>query len=170
MNLTTIPMKTTLVATLFCAVSMFLPCARAQQNEADREALAGLRTRAEKGDARAQFNLGDRYRTGEGVTQDMVEAVKWYRKAAEQNHAMAQNNLGGCYFNGQGVAQDYLQAYKWCSLASSQGEENAWRNLPFFMLEMTSEQIAEAQRLVQEFKSRESREPGASPSGQALKP
>ena len=61
-------MKTTLIAVLCCAANMFLPCARAQQNEADRQALAGLRTRAGKGDAKAQFNLGDCYRTGEGVS------------------------------------------------------------------------------------------------------
>ena len=83
---------------------------------------------------------------------------------------MTQNNLGGRYFNGQGVAQDYLQAYKWCSLASIQGDENARRNLPFFKLEMTSEQIAEAERLVREFKACKKLEPGASPSGQPLKP
>jgi hypothetical protein len=72
MNLTIIPMKTTLIAALCCAASMFLPCARAQQNEADRQALAGLCTRAEKGDAKAQFNLGDRYRTGEGPSTTFI--------------------------------------------------------------------------------------------------
>jgi len=53
--------------------------------------------RAEQGDADAQNNLGVRYATGEGVTQDKVEAAKWYRKAAEQGNAYAQCNLGDSY-------------------------------------------------------------------------
>src|SRR5690606_31765306 len=32
--------------------------------------------------AEAQYNLGERYYFGQGVTQDDVEAVKWYRLAA----------------------------------------------------------------------------------------
>ena len=53
-----------------------------------------LRALAEQGDVEAQFNLGVRYGTGEGVPQDDVEAVRWYRLAAEQGSARAQYNLG----------------------------------------------------------------------------
>ena len=42
---------------------------------------------AEKGLARAQSNLGDMYANGKGVTQDYVEAIRWYRKAAKQGDA-----------------------------------------------------------------------------------
>lgn len=59
--------------------------------------------RAERGDVDAQFNLGWRYETGDGVGQDWVQAVYWYRKAADQGHDYAQNNLGVCYDNGNGV-------------------------------------------------------------------
>jgi TPR repeat protein len=52
------------------------------------------------------------------------------------------------------VAQDYVESYKWTSLAAAQGNESAKKTLPFIKLEMTSEQIAEAQRLVREFKPR----------------
>ena len=34
---------------------------------------------AEQGIARAEFNLGLMYATGEGVPQDDAEAVRWYR-------------------------------------------------------------------------------------------
>ena len=51
-----------------------------------------LKALAEKGDAKAQYSLGDKYVTGRGVEKDDKEAVKWYRKAAEQNHAAALNN------------------------------------------------------------------------------
>ena len=52
------------------------------------------------GDASAQYDLGLRYATGEGVPQDDSEAVTWYRLAAEQGHALAQATLGHMYATG----------------------------------------------------------------------
>jgi uncharacterized protein len=49
-------------------------------------ALRLWRPLADKGLARAQYNLGVMYRDGQGVQQDYKEAVSWYRKAAEQGH------------------------------------------------------------------------------------
>ena len=75
----------------------------AQQNEADRKMLAEIRARADKGDAKAQYELGRAFFSGTlGVAKDKAEAVKWFRKAAEQNVADAQFSLGVCYANGQG--------------------------------------------------------------------
>tara|TARA_B110000116_G_scaffold260112_1_gene262885 strand:+ start:972 stop:1109 length:138 start_codon:yes stop_codon:yes gene_type:complete len=42
----------------------------------------------------ARFNLGFRYATGRGVSQDDAEAVRWYRLAADQGDADAQFNFG----------------------------------------------------------------------------
>ena len=53
-----------------------------------------LRTKAEQGDKEAQYSLGHIYYTGEIVSKDIVEAVKWLRKAAEQGDARAQFSLG----------------------------------------------------------------------------
>ena len=41
-----------------------------------------LKALADKGDADAQFYLGNVYLNGEGLQENVVEAVKWYRKAA----------------------------------------------------------------------------------------
>ena len=41
---------------------------------------------ADKGDAKAQFNLGYMYDLGEGVDENKVEAVKWYQLAAKQRN------------------------------------------------------------------------------------
>ena len=59
-----------------------------------KEAVRLYRLSAEQGDAKAQFNLGNRYYNGQGVPQDYKEAVKWYRLSAEQGVAQAQYNLG----------------------------------------------------------------------------
>ena len=80
-----------------------------------------LLERAEMGDAEAQYNLGDTYANGIGVTKDDEEAVKWYRKAAEQGHAEAQFSLGLMYAFGEGVAKDLEEAVKWYRKAAEQG-------------------------------------------------
>lgn len=45
------------------------------------------------GGKNAQYNLGQCYRLGRGVAEDITEAVKWYRKAAEQGHENAKKRL-----------------------------------------------------------------------------
>jgi cell division septation protein DedD len=49
---------------------------------------------ADKGDADAQFNMGQAYKLGRGVTADMAAAQSWFEKAANQGHVQAQANLG----------------------------------------------------------------------------
>ena len=84
-------------------------------------AVRALRPLAERGDARAQYNLGFMYKKGQGVPQDFAEAVRWYRKAAGQGIAEAQNWLAFMYDNGQGVPRDYAEAARWYRKAADQG-------------------------------------------------
>ncbi len=76
---------------------------------------------AEKGDARAQFNIGYLYANGWGVERDYAEAIKWYRKAADQGLAIAQHFLGMAYGNGDGVTPDPVEAARWIMRAADQG-------------------------------------------------
>ena len=55
----------------------------AAQNGDYATALKEWKPLAEKGDAVAQYNLGQMYRNGDGVPQDYTEAVRWWRLAAE---------------------------------------------------------------------------------------
>jgi hypothetical protein len=91
----------------------------------------GIFTRkaADLGVARAQFNVGLMYDSGQGVARDYAQAVIWYRKAANQGLAPAQNNLGSLYENGQGVARDYAQAMSWFRKAADQGYAVAQSNV-----------------------------------------
>lgn len=52
-----------------------------------------FRESAEKGDAYAQYKLGEMYRKGEGVPKDDAEAIKWYHKAVEQGNEEAKHKL-----------------------------------------------------------------------------
>ncbi|MDD1625819.1 MAG: sel1 repeat family protein, partial [Methylococcaceae bacterium] len=95
-------------------------------------AFAGYETtlqQAKQGDALAQYDLGTMYDSGQEVTQDYKEAIKWYRLSAEQGYALAQYNLGTMYAQGQGIAQDYKEAFKWYQKAAEQGEALAQCNL-----------------------------------------
>jgi len=75
---------------------------------------------AKQGHSESQYNLGVMYENGQGVSQDDLEAVKWYQSAAEQDHPQAQYNLGLMYKKGQGVTQDYQKALKWFRLSAEQ--------------------------------------------------
>ncbi len=117
-----------------------------------KEAVKWYKMAAEKGFVEAQFNLSLKYYLGEGVLQNYKDAAKWCFRAAEQGYADAQNNMGAMYERGEGVPQDYVQAYKWYNLASAQEAENAKENREILRYRLTPAQIAEGQRLSQEFR------------------
>ena len=73
------------------------------------------------GDADAQFELAGLYAEGDGVKQNLTEAVKWYRKAAEQGHDGAQYKLGLSYQNGKGVPKSDTDAYIWLNISAENG-------------------------------------------------
>ena len=82
--------------------------------------------------------------------------MRWYRLAADQGYASAQFNLGVMYGTGEGVPQDYVAAHMWFNLAAAQSSgddrEHFVEARETAAALMTSEQIAEAQRLSREWK------------------
>ncbi len=102
---------------------------------------------AQQGDAEAQYNLGNMYRTGEGVPQNDTEAMKWFRLSAEQGYAAAQFTLGSMYFFGEGVPENNMKSYVWFSLAKANWDEGAWEAVEEIKSLMTAEQIAKGQEL-----------------------
>ena len=123
----------------------------------DVEAVRWFRLAADQGDADAQGNLGFMYADGRGVAQDDVEAVRWYRLAADQGDANGQYGLGKTYADGRGgLAQDDVTAYMWYTLACDREPELIDNEEVSGLREslqerMSSEQIAEAQRLAREW-------------------
>lgn len=91
----------------------------------NKQPVDDLRTKAEQGDAKAQYQLGTMYDDGQGVPKNDAEAAKWFLKAAEQGDAMAQSNLGLMYASGRGVTKDETEAVKWHLKAAAQGLANA---------------------------------------------
>lgn len=140
---------------------------------------------AEKGEVKAQYNLGIMYLLGQGVPHDSKEAATWFREAAGQGDADAQYHLGLMYTQGLGVPQDYKEAASWYGRAAENGDEKAqlalgimyfvgqgkardfvqarkWFNLAsneramrVAEAKMTPRQIEEATSLAQEHRSRQ---------------
>ena len=90
------------------------------------------------------------YVNGNGVPQDYEQAVKWFTKAAEQGDANAQSILGRFYAGGIGVPQDYIRAHMWCNIAAANGDEEGREKRDALAKEMTSDQLAEAQKMARE--------------------
>ena len=109
---------------------------------------------ATQGLAAAQFHLGVLYLTGGGVHQDYVQAAKWFEKAAARGNAEAQWALGNQYARGMGVPQDNVLSYMWYSLAVQGNLGSRYsvsESLEGLQKIMTPAQIAEAQKLAQEW-------------------
>jgi uncharacterized protein len=70
------------------------------------------RTAALKGDPDAQFNMGQAYKMGRGVKQDLDVALDWYRRAAQQGHTKSADSYGHLlYYKGMiRESLPYLQA------------------------------------------------------------
>ncbi len=84
-------------------------------------ALRAWRSAAAKGDADAQYNIGQIYKLGRGVPVDMLEAEKWYRLAALQGHDLGEANYGMMLFeNGKRE-----EAVPWLERAVAHGEPRA---------------------------------------------
>lgn len=122
-------------------------------------ALKWYRRAADQGFPEAQHNIGLMFYYGQGVPRDYAEAARWYRRAADQGMADSQANLGLMYYYGQGVSRDYVMAYMWLDLAASQYPASVRKNMndafhykDIVNSRMTPAQIAEAQRLVREWK------------------
>ncbi|MEE9258500.1 MAG: tetratricopeptide repeat protein [Nitrospinaceae bacterium] len=115
------------------------------------EAARWYRLSAEQGHADAQNNLGTMYEDGEGVQRDYREAVKWYRLAAENGNFDAPNNLGVMYLTGIGMTRNYVKAHMWFDIAGKRGDRGGINNFNFVKKRMTPDEIAEAQKLAEEW-------------------
>jgi len=151
-----------MLALVMLMVASIAPVGVAHAEEADFKATLQA---AERGDAAAQHNLGEMYRIGLGVTQDDAKARASYLKAAEQGFAKAQWVLGAMYASGIGGPKDYVQACKWSALSAQQRMKHDLKQAvearDKVAKKMTPAQLAEAKRLVAEWKQRNAAQDGA---------
>jgi TPR repeat protein len=115
-------------------------------------ALRLYRRAADQGHGDAANNLGVMYFRGVGVPYDDTEAAKWFRRGAELGDAKAQRNIGNAHRFGQGVPQNDVLALVWFNLAVVHGNQAAAEDREEVAKRMTPAQLAEAQKLTDEWK------------------
>lgn len=140
------------------------------------EAFKWYRVAADQSSSYAENVLGVAYERGFQVAQDDAEAFRWYRRAANKIYDRPANtwihspqyNIGAMYASGRGTAQDNVRALMWFNLAIAFGDtkppaplgiklvntptSTAPEQRDRLMAVMTSAQIAEAERLAQEWR------------------
>jgi hypothetical protein len=79
------------------------------------------------------------------------DALTQFEREARNGRVEALYNLGLAYSTGQAVDVDYVAAHKWFNLAALKGvlQARSWREQ--ISVEMSSDQIAEAQRQAREW-------------------
>ncbi|KAL1923389.1 uncharacterized protein VTP21DRAFT_8369 [Calcarisporiella thermophila] len=90
-------------------------------NPDSQKAFSYFEKAAMKGLAEAQYNVGFRYFTGDGVQQDYKMAVEYWKMASAQGFQLAQINLGNMYLEGRGISRDLIQARRLFEAAITRG-------------------------------------------------
>lgn len=75
--------------------------------------------------AKNQYEAGWKFMVGEGVAQDLKEAIKWFSASAESGNSDAQSVLALMYEKGNGVKRDMKKAAYWYGKAAKQGDVDA---------------------------------------------
>lgn len=122
----------------------------------DSEAIKWFRKVAERGRRGTHLRLVSVDRANDGMQAIFGDALKRYQETAKEKLTFSQLGLATMYEQGQGVPQDSIQALMWLNIAlseySGEGREVALRHRNSLTESMTSEQIAEAQRLASQYK------------------
>jgi hypothetical protein len=114
------------------------PLCRAVPSTSVAEALRRLQRHMDKGNAEAQYTLGDHYFNGAmGLKKSYKRAFQVFVLAAAQGHAPAMTSLGCCCEHRHGAKIDHKIAVKWYRRAAEQGFPQAQINLASMFLKGT---------------------------------
>ena len=119
------------------------------------EALKWLRKAAAQGLPWAQFGLGQMYAEGEGVPESDTVAAGWYRKAADHFSDLggvfdSEIQLAYMYRDGR-LPKDDVQAYMWFAIVGCSLDPPVDDDTKTAARHMTKAQIAEAQRIAEDW-------------------
>jgi TPR repeat protein len=105
-------------ATLFIATGLFTQAFAAGDyiwEERYNKALP----KAEQGNAKSQYAVGEMFEKGKGAVKDLRKAFEWYRKSAKQNNKKAAYKVGRAYLDGKGVSKNPKLAFSWFKKSAS---------------------------------------------------
>lgn len=138
------------VLSLFCHAGNFEDALKAGHDKNHTLEIYKLKAVAKENNSNsphAMNRLGFIYQTGSGVEIDYAEAILWYRMAAKLGQSNAMFHLGHLYAEGKGVTQHYETAHMWLNLSASAGDEMASSFRKKLEMNMSSQQISNAQNM-----------------------
>ena len=117
----------------------------------DASSLEELKSAAQDGEPSAQYAMGARYATGEGVSQDYATAARWFTLSAKKGYAPAQGMLGAYYWSGRGLRKDLKQAYFWSVLARDGNDEISKDRVESLVAQLNRNEMLQVQELVRDW-------------------
>jgi TPR repeat protein len=103
----------------------------AAEPASDAKRVAALEAKAKAGNAEAQYELGQRYASGNGVPMDRERAFKLYSDAAAKGYAKAEYELARRHGGQTGSKIDLEQAFVYLQKAAEHGHGPAQVDLGF---------------------------------------
>ena len=110
------------------AILLCLTFSAPQPARAEEKSIEQLTDAAGKGDADAQYRLGQAYVRGLGVTKNLTKALEFIQQAADQGHAEAIGGVGYFHAHGFGVKKDLAAAAEWFRKGAEKGGAKAQLN------------------------------------------
>lgn len=99
-------------------------------NEAETGvAIEKLEQAALLGHPPAQLQLGELFKTGQGVDQDLAQARTWFRRAANGGNVLAMHRVGVMTARGEGGSANTPEAISWFEQAANRGLVDSQYNL-----------------------------------------
>jgi uncharacterized protein len=105
------------------------------EEQARRDALLRLFTKAIKGDPEAAYQMGQHYQAGVYVNRDPEKAMSFYEKAADAGSPEAMYQIGAMYYRGTDIERDMGQAVAWFKKAADKKFLVAYLTLGYLYLE-----------------------------------
>ncbi|EGU32796.1 J domain-containing protein [Vibrio scophthalmi] len=84
-----------------------------------------LTAQAELNNPRAQYQIAQAYKTGDGVAQSSQEALYWLEQAANNRYKLAQRELIDHYLHGDLGKPNQEQAFYWLTKLAISGDDQA---------------------------------------------
>jgi TPR repeat protein len=108
-------------------VDMFLKIAKEyNDNKTNKEkAFAWYYQAALQDNDEGQYQVGNRYHNGHGVSKDYEQAMDWFLKAVNNGNTEAMRLIGWMYLIGKGATKNIHTAIEWYTKAANQGNAEA---------------------------------------------
>ena len=107
---------------------------------------------AEKGNEKAQMQIGLMYIFANGTVTNHQEGYFWLKESALQGFEPAQRNLSSLYMQGIGKDPDPALSYAWLTIASASAEEESEEN-KHIKKTLNSQELELAETLAVELKA-----------------